>query len=57
MIGKNGVSVQPTQVLYLSEAPDIKQKAKSDRFRSPCGGFESIRWQQKEKKNSSYHTV
>jgi hypothetical protein len=29
-------------LIYLGEAPDIKQKATSDRLISPCGDIESI---------------
>jgi hypothetical protein len=32
----------PLRLLYLGEAPDIKQKATSDRLISPRGDIESI---------------
>jgi hypothetical protein len=46
-----GCRCNPLRLIYLGEAPDIKQKATSDRLISPCGDIESIMRAAKRIKN------
>jgi hypothetical protein len=48
-----GCRCNPLRLLYLGEAPDIKQKASSDLFILPFGNIEYI-WMATKKKDEKH---